>query len=571
VLPDFDHIPQTYRTLKMLLEHLPNEILNGTLGNLHASDFENAALTCKAWFRLLEPSLKHHNDIRRKWHRVMFGDRTGPQRFLGIELSSALQLLVRIAQEPVIALYITHLDLSRMSIALSSIANGNRADLEAGILSTGKPSDMARGLLIECAKGSVHLRDLNIKPEEWLAHVEQCILSTNWDSMSDWAAALLISLLPNLESLSLPPSYLWCRYRPRTPRIIPGTLSTYRELQPCCGHAQCLENQMRESDHIDISFPDVYSLIDMLIARANDESLRGQPLSKLTTLGSEGLENNKRDDQSSIIPFMSLKSLRTVSSYTRNCGRPTNPDWLIRYQPLGTNLEELTLRGVALDAPSSGWLLGAMGSLRAVKLQLVTRFDSGPRNIIPMLVSRLEATCGNHLETLHLTTGVPCRGDWLDDDPIRTMHGFRCLKEIKIFTGFLFRAPDPYISIQIPNKVGPQSCPNLGELLTNSRQTLQRIKVHVGDYEADKICVTRLLQGVEVGGTSFPALQRVKVVFAAKKDSERTTRVTKKTLKAAARTCREKLHLDPKFEIDVKNYSEELSSESETEADSVEG
>ncbi|KPI42691.1 uncharacterized protein AB675_2047 [Cyphellophora attinorum] len=479
----------------MLLECLPNEILNGILGDLHASDFEHAALTCKAWYRLLEPSLVHHNDIRRKWHRVKFGDRSGPQRFLGIELNSALQLLVRIAQEPVIALYITHLDLGKMSIALSSIANGNREDRDAGIMSNGKPSDQARGLLVECARDSVHLRDLNIKPEEWLAHVEQCILSTNWDS--------------------------------------------------------CLENQMRESDHIDRSFPDVYNLIDMLIARANDESLRGQPLSKLKTLGSEDITQHKRDDQSSIIPFMSLKSLRTVSSYTRNCGRPTNADWLVRYQPLGPNLEEATLRGVALDALSSNLLLRAMGSLRSVKLQLVTRFDLGPRKIIPAL--------------------RPCRGDWLDDDPIRGMHGFRCLKEIKIFTGFLYRAQDPYISNQTPSEFGPQSCPKLEELLINSRQTLQRVQIHVGDYEADEICVTRLLQGIELGTTPFTALQRVKLVFGANNDPGSTTRVTKKMLKAKARTYREKLHLHPEFEIDVKDYSGELSSESETEADSVTG
>lgn len=89
--------------------HLPNELLSIITSLSRPESFESLVLTCKRCWNLGRPFLEHHNRLRRRYKNFRYGkpyagDNT--QRVF-----NCAQLLCRISQEPLIAIYIVHADL----------------------------------------------------------------------------------------------------------------------------------------------------------------------------------------------------------------------------------------------------------------------------------------------------------------------------------------------------------------------------------------------------------------------------------------------------------------------------
>lgn len=100
----------------MELMHLPNDLLEHIVGYTLPEGLESFALTCKRFHALCTAFLAYHNRLR--WHFQKFHyykTKEGVKSRLAIlqipnAISSAFNLITRIAVEPVVARYIQEAD-----------------------------------------------------------------------------------------------------------------------------------------------------------------------------------------------------------------------------------------------------------------------------------------------------------------------------------------------------------------------------------------------------------------------------------------------------------------------------
>lgn len=161
-------------------------------------DFENLALSCKAFHGAAQPLIKEHNK-RRKYHSFEFLDDYSYQRDPK-NISSVPELLAAIALEPQIAQYIVHLDLN------------HRASLDWHQAAVDR-FEAARDALHKLLSESAYLKEIDSGSEyidEWLTRLREGNDdgddgddNNDRTQSVDYEAALLLTLLPNLESLKL--------------------------------------------------------------------------------------------------------------------------------------------------------------------------------------------------------------------------------------------------------------------------------------------------------------------------------------------------------------------------------
>lgn len=179
----------------MELMHLPNELLEHVVGYTLPAGFEGLALTCKRFHALCTAFLAYHNRLR--WHFQKFHyyktKEVVKSRLAILQtsdaISSAFNLIARIAVEPVVAHYIQEAD----------FANDSE-------ISMGKPrnfvTDGSRDeAMMRLLAGSPHLKQAGLDWKEYWAIIQEDL---NDGRYSQHAAAFALTLLPNVKFLGLP-------------------------------------------------------------------------------------------------------------------------------------------------------------------------------------------------------------------------------------------------------------------------------------------------------------------------------------------------------------------------------
>lgn len=263
---------------KMSIVSFPTEIQVMVLQRCQPDDFECLALSCKAFHGAAKPLIKEHNK-RRKYRSFKFPSCYSYQRDPK-DIASVPELLAAIALEPEIAQYIVHLDLDHRDKLDWHQSAVDR--FEAG-------RDALHKLLSE----STYLKEIDSSSEyidEWRTRLRVGDAGNQYNEESvDYDAALLLTLLPNLESLKLTASW--------TPQTVDFV-----------GQG---EDPVQDTFSLRIR-----DLVQLIVKRANDDSLHGQSLSKLHTLHDmSGVDGQSGVDMVCILPFLALNSLRHATHH----------------------------------------------------------------------------------------------------------------------------------------------------------------------------------------------------------------------------------------------------------------
>lgn len=275
----------------MGITSLPIEIKLMILRHCEPDDFESFALSCQAHYNAAQPLIKHHNTYRKKYRSVTFPHQHGQSQDPNA-IQSVPELLAQIAVDPKIANYIVHLDLHGRHFLCYT---------EPAVARFEASEDALREILAS----SAYLKAIDGSSEyieQWLVRLRT--ERGGYHEEVDFATAFLLTLLPNLESLRL--SKEWKA----------NTVDFIAER----GFNDQLENGFDRS---------IRDLVQLIIRRANDESLQGQPLSKLNTLlPTLDADTRMGFDMLCIVPFLALNSMRHVLfdlGYLLACCTETSP------------------------------------------------------------------------------------------------------------------------------------------------------------------------------------------------------------------------------------------------------
>ena len=330
---------------------LPAELLDGIIKEALPEGFESLALTCKRINARCKPLLKHYNEIKSQFGVLDF-------RSLGAAVFSSssstirtsYDVITRIAVEPSVARYVVHANLNLDSPLYK--ANFYNALADTKSCATVK----------ELFAKSSYLRDAGLNWEDYYAKVEADLRANRY---SQHAAAFLLTLLPNLEVLTLP--YKW---------------------MPC---------------------PSTDALIHALIRRAQQPPRSYERLS-FTRLASLKLDTPRPSELKYTIgwekPFLMLPSMRSF----RSCSyKTTNHDrQSLTYGHLsgvsGATLRELTLLHSCISELDMADFLKNCGCLETLIYSHCTQGNATSQYWdICKFVDAIEREVGNHLMNLSLS------------------------------------------------------------------------------------------------------------------------------------------------------------------------
>ena len=168
---------------------LPDELIEIVIQGTMPEGFESLALTCKRIFAICNPYIEHHNLLRSKFDDFNFSN---GETDMSTAILSAWDLIKCVGNEPVVARYIRHADLTLDSSHLRRRAYDH--DLQAHC----PPS------AVNLLEHSPYLKQAHIDWREYMKCIEQDL---EWARYSQRATAFLLTLLPNVETLRLP--YNW--------------------------------------------------------------------------------------------------------------------------------------------------------------------------------------------------------------------------------------------------------------------------------------------------------------------------------------------------------------------------
>lgn len=284
----------------MSLQELPFDVLHQIWQFAAPYDFEACALTCKSLHASAQPLLQRHNALRKQYHSFRLLNRIEWAADASPEPYTLPQLLCDIAADPIIAEYIIHLDLRHRDSL--SLVYEEENDWDIYIRAK---MDARSEALWQLMRVSPYFAQLNIAPSrirDWF----DCILLESVDfgdgQSIDFAAAFLLSLLPNLQSLALSRDWMVVTVRP----------------DPDMNDLYYSDEDEDDSENRAVNLakktaPLVRKYIHYIIEQANREDLTRQPLSKLHTLRPIwAVDMEFGDNLGSIFPFLTLKSLRRV-------------------------------------------------------------------------------------------------------------------------------------------------------------------------------------------------------------------------------------------------------------------
>ncbi len=170
----------------MALTQLPNELLENIITHVLPEGFESAALTCRRIYAVCIPFIERHNTLRSQFRNFTYH---GKMSDLSFTIRTSFDLIVRIAVEPIVARYIRIADFKVDNYFTSRRPRDFNPDVHCG--------DAVPRLLA----GSPYLVQAGLDWQEYYNKIEEDLQASRY---SQHAAAFLLTLLPNVEELSLP-------------------------------------------------------------------------------------------------------------------------------------------------------------------------------------------------------------------------------------------------------------------------------------------------------------------------------------------------------------------------------
>ena len=168
----------------MALMQLPNELLENIVMHVLPEGFESVALTCRRIYALCTPFIEHHNKLRAQFRTFNYWSKGGahPDFVIG----TGFDLLTRIAVEPIVALYIREADFKRDGLFRA-----------CELVEDAQPDGPVGRLLAQ----SPYLKQAGLDWQQYFAKIKEEGSFGRW---SPHAAVFLLTLLPNVEELTLP-------------------------------------------------------------------------------------------------------------------------------------------------------------------------------------------------------------------------------------------------------------------------------------------------------------------------------------------------------------------------------
>ena len=173
----------------MALAKLPNELLETIITHVIPEGFESLAVTCKRIHALCIPFFQHYNALNLRFrHFAFYEDQYDSSRTIG----TAGDLIRRIAVEPVVARYIRSADL-KLDSPRSHIISHHFI----------QESDCREDIL-RCFANCPYLKRAGLDWKDYVHKIEGEFNQNKRPHYSQYAAAFLLTLLPNVEKLILP-------------------------------------------------------------------------------------------------------------------------------------------------------------------------------------------------------------------------------------------------------------------------------------------------------------------------------------------------------------------------------
>ena len=168
----------------MALMQMPNELLEEIVMHVLPEGFESVALTCRRIYALCTPFIEHHNKLRGQFRTFNYFRKGEHPDFV---IGTGFDLLTRIAVEPIVARYIREADFRRDGIF--------------------RPCELVEDAQLDGPVGrllaqSPYLKQAGLDWQQYFATIKE--EEGPFGRWSPHAAVFLLTLLPNVEKLTLP-------------------------------------------------------------------------------------------------------------------------------------------------------------------------------------------------------------------------------------------------------------------------------------------------------------------------------------------------------------------------------
>ena len=175
-----------YNTVTMALTRLPIEIVDIIIRRTIPEGFQSLALTCKELHVLCTPFIEHHNKLCSQFTSFRYFQWSdGPAH----QIWTAFDLITRIAVEPVVAHYVREAYFKMDSLYTKGRPRELLADVNCG------------GAVVKLLASSPYLEQAGLNWKEYYDEIETDLQALRY---SQHAAAFLLTLLPNINKLTLP-------------------------------------------------------------------------------------------------------------------------------------------------------------------------------------------------------------------------------------------------------------------------------------------------------------------------------------------------------------------------------
>ncbi|OKL57983.1 hypothetical protein UA08_06860 [Talaromyces atroroseus] len=210
----------------MAFTHLPNELLREIIILSLPESFENLALTCKEIFALCSPFIAHHSKLRLHFRRFRYGYRPRMKADMLVTrpypLLSAYMFIAQIAIDPVVARHVQEADLYADSQP-NRYCEKSFQKLKADACCEEK--------VMKLLADSSYLQEAGLDWREYYTTIKEDFYQRRY---SQYAAAFLLTLLPNVKSFTLP--WRWESLE-ATDKLIDAIILRARQASPPHGRA----------------------------------------------------------------------------------------------------------------------------------------------------------------------------------------------------------------------------------------------------------------------------------------------------------------------------------------------
>ena len=170
------------------LTSLPTELLDKIIPHVLPEGFESLALTCRTIYELCTPFIQRHNHLSSQFQKFRYREISRDPSLSPIR--TAFDLITRIAIEPMVARYIKDADFNRDSFPPRARLPQLVPDVHRG------------GPVVTLLVDSPYIGQAGLDWTEYYALIEEDLKQDR--RYSQHAAAFLLTLLPNVKTLTLP-------------------------------------------------------------------------------------------------------------------------------------------------------------------------------------------------------------------------------------------------------------------------------------------------------------------------------------------------------------------------------